>query len=378
MSPTPASAPRPGGGVRGHTTRVGIAVTAAAAVAVAALPSDRPCPATGRPRQGLRRSRAVAHTPATAQQRAPTPRANPGPQAAYEHEPNPAPRAFIPSPAQSTSPPVPVASVPRRVPRRQMSARSLQRPAHPPDSRRAPWRHAAALGHPSLIDNSGTWAPPPQPPRRSPPTPRVPPTRRAGRARRRPTAAACTSTERTSSAKRGCDSPTSSSTRRQNPPRPHTCGASTDLVRPSLSVPTCRWPPALAQPPPLPPSQFLSNIKRLNDHAQPRSKPRRPGGLAAAGAQWPRPACSFGCEAAWRAAAHIAQRSPAKLTLSFPLQDARRHVGASAGNLRPRQPGPFCGVQGTCPTQEHPPLRPTQLTDHRLGFARRICSPSTA
>ena len=62
MSPTPASAPRPGGGVRGHTTRVGIAVTAAAAVAVAALPSDRPCPATGRPRQGLRRSRAVAHT----------------------------------------------------------------------------------------------------------------------------------------------------------------------------------------------------------------------------------------------------------------------------------------------------------------------------
>ena len=250
MSPTPASAPRPGGGVRGHTTRVGIAVTAAAAVAVAALPSDRPCPATGRPRQGLRRSRAVAHTPATAQQRAPTPRANPGPQAAYEHEPNPAPRAFIPSPAQSTSPPVPVASVPRRVPRRQMSARSLQRPAHPPDSRRAPWRHAAALGHPSLIDNSGTWAPPPQPPRRSPPTPRVPPTRRAGRARRRPTAAACTSTERTSSAKRGCDSPTSSSTRRQNPPRPHTCGASTDLVRPSLSVPTCRWPPALAPPPP--------------------------------------------------------------------------------------------------------------------------------
>ena len=125
-------------------------------------------------------------------------------------------------------------------------------------------------------------------------------------------------------------------------------------------------------------NQFLTNIKRLNDHAQPRSKPRRPGGLAAAGAQWPRPACSFGCEAAWRAAAHIAQRSPAKLTLSFPLQDARRHVGTSAGNLRPRQPGPFCGVQGTCPTQEHPPLRPTQLTDHRLGFARRICSPSTA
>ena len=123
--PTLASAPRPGGSVRGHTTRVGTAVAAAAAMAVAALPSDRPCPATGHPRQGLRR------TPATAQ-RTPTPRANPGPQAAYEHEANPAPRAFVPSPPQSTSPPVPVASVPRRVPRRQMSARSLQRPARPP------------------------------------------------------------------------------------------------------------------------------------------------------------------------------------------------------------------------------------------------------
>merc|ERR1719483_1065830 len=45
----------------------------------------------------------------------PPPHASFRASAAYEHEPNPAPRAFIPSPAQSTSPPVPVASVPRQL-----------------------------------------------------------------------------------------------------------------------------------------------------------------------------------------------------------------------------------------------------------------------
>ena len=33
---------------------------------------------------------------------------------------------------------------------------------------------------------------------------------------------------------------------RQNPPRPHTCGASTELARPSLPVRVCRWPAEFA------------------------------------------------------------------------------------------------------------------------------------
>jgi len=197
-----------------------------------ALPSDRPCPAT---------------PPHSAHPR----HAKPGPQAAYEHEPNPAPRAFISSPAQSTSPPVPVASVPRRVPRRQMSAGSLQRPGRPPTRLSAQalgdMRPPRALAHPSLIDNSGT-APPPQPPRRSPPT------HRAGSARHRPTAAARTSTERTSSARRDCDSPTSSSTRRG---RNH----------PTRTV--AEPPPTLPAPPC--PSGYVAGRPRL------RSPPSSPG-----------------------------------------------------------------------------------------------------
>ena len=198
-----------------------------------ALPSDRPCPAT---------------PPHSAHPR----HAKPGPQAAYEHEPNPAPRAFISSPAQSTSPPVPVASVPRRVPRRQMSAGSLQRPGRPPTRLSAQalgdMRPPRALAHPSLIDNSGTRAPPPQPPRRSPPT------HRAGSARHRPTAAARTSTERTSSARRDCDSPTSSSTRRG---RNH----------PTRTV--AEPPPTLPAPPC--PSGYVAGRPRL------RSPPSSPG-----------------------------------------------------------------------------------------------------
>ena len=33
---------------------------------------------------------------------------------------------------------------------------------------------------------------------------------------------------------------------RQKPPHPHSCGASTDLARPSLSVRVCRWPAEFA------------------------------------------------------------------------------------------------------------------------------------
>ena len=181
-------------------------------------------------------------------QRTRTRRANPGPQVAYEHEANPAPRAFISSPAQSTSPPVPVASVPRRVPRRQMSARSLQRPGLPPTRLSAQARFGdappRALAHPSLIDNSGTWALPPQPPRRSPPT------RRAGSARHRPTAAARTSTVRTSSARRDCGSPTSSSTRRGRTHPARTLAG----PPPSLPAPPCpsgyvAGQPSLRSPP---------------------------------------------------------------------------------------------------------------------------------
>lgn len=232
--PTPASAPRPSGGVRGHTTGVAIAVTAAAAVAVATLPSDRPCPATGRPRQGLRRSRAAhtrhraAHTHATRQPRPTGVRARAQPRAARLY---PFASPVYQSAGASRKCPKAIAA-----PSDVGSVVATAGPGPPTrlsaEARLGDTRPPRAFGHPFLIDNSGTRAPPPQPPRRSPPT------HRAGRARRRPTAAVCTSTERISSAKRGCDSPTSSSTRRQNPPRPHTCGASTDLVRPSLSVPT--------------------------------------------------------------------------------------------------------------------------------------------
>jgi len=63
--PKAASAPRPGGGVKRAHHSVGTALTAVAAVAAAALPSDRPCPATGPVQQRHR----TAHTHATRQPR---------------------------------------------------------------------------------------------------------------------------------------------------------------------------------------------------------------------------------------------------------------------------------------------------------------------